>query len=69
MMVTLDAKLLDVASVLGMYVIDMDTETVKMAVMNKIVVRSKLMKYSKQVTIKYVFNLRGYVFAYVCEAC
>ena len=69
MMVTSNAKLLDVASVLGMYVISMDTETVKMAVMNKIVVRSKLMKYSKQVIIKYIFNLHGYVFAYVCEAC
>ena len=42
MMVTLNAKLLDVASLLGMYVIDI--HTVKMAVMNKIVVRSKLMK-------------------------
>ena len=38
-MVTLDAKLLDAASVLGMYVININT--VKMAVMNKIVVCSK----------------------------
>ena len=45
MTVTSDAKLLDVASVLGVYVIDIIT--VKMVVMKKIVVRSIMKKYTE----------------------
>ena len=49
MMVISNAKLLDVASVLVLYV--MEVVTVKMAVMNKIVVCSTLKIYAKQITI------------------